>query len=123
MDRYTVTKAPTGRKRWVITDAALGGAYCTLPDDPTADRPNLLPLEWRTRQGALAFLQQARRVWASGAVQAPEGALPGWTTPGGMTLRVSTNGGRDYGPQRLVRGDEPLGSATWPPCRCYRCRN
>ncbi len=42
-----------------------------------------------------------------------------------LTLRVSRDGGRTYGPPRTVTGADtlpPLLTATWPPCRCPRCR-
>ncbi|MFE7620943.1 hypothetical protein [Streptomyces sp. NPDC057496] len=42
-----------------------------------------------------------------------------------MSLRVSRDGGRTYGPVReFRRGDDlpPLESSTWPPCQCPRHR-
>ncbi len=41
-----------------------------------------------------------------------------------MTLRVSRDGGKTYGPVRVVRSTEPLSpveTSAWPPCRCARC--
>lgn len=38
-----------------------------------------------------------------------------------MTLRVSHDSGRTWGPRRAVRGGDPLVSSMWPPCECWRC--
>jgi hypothetical protein len=43
-----------------------------------------------------------------------------------MTLRVSHDGGRTFGPVRVFRsGDHlpPLHSSQWPPCQCPRHRD
>lgn len=40
-----------------------------------------------------------------------------------LTLRVSRDGGRTYGPARVIPAGadlEPLLSSQWPPCRCPR---
>ncbi|MGK4909975.1 hypothetical protein [Streptomyces albus] len=70
--RYKPVETPD-RQRWVILDRAMDG-YCTLPDahDPTT----LLPLEWRTRQAAEAWLQRCYRAWQHGTVPAPAGWRP-----------------------------------------------
>ena len=42
-----------------------------------------------------------------------------------LTLRVSRDGGRTFGPVRVVTArdcQEPLLLSTWPPCECPRCR-
>ncbi|SEB81216.1 hypothetical protein SAMN04490356_1772 [Streptomyces melanosporofaciens] len=41
-----------------------------------------------------------------------------------MTLRVSRDSGKTYGPTRVVRSTEPLmplETSAWPPCECARC--
>lgn len=41
-----------------------------------------------------------------------------------MTLRVSRDSGKTYGPTRVVRSTEPLmplETSVWPPCECARC--
>ncbi|OPF79649.1 hypothetical protein VT50_0215435 [Streptomyces antioxidans] len=41
-----------------------------------------------------------------------------------MTMRVSRDGGKTYGPTRVVRTTEPLRpleTSVWPPCQCPRC--
>lgn len=68
--RYKPTPTPD-RRRWVILDRAMDG-YCTLPD--TGDPTTLLPLEWRSREAAEAWLHQCYRLWQTGTVPAP----PGW---------------------------------------------
>ncbi|WP_175407927.1 hypothetical protein [Streptomyces sp. TRM64462] len=39
-----------------------------------------------------------------------------------LSLRVSRDGGRTWGPERQVWSSEPLAHAIWPPCQCPRCR-
>lgn len=39
-----------------------------------------------------------------------------------MTLRVSRDSGRTWGPRRHVYGGEPLMTSVWPPCACPRCQ-
>lgn len=55
----------------------------------------------------------------------------GGTMPSGgkrktlMTLRVSRDGGRTWGPLREINSTEPLLPVSWPeypPCACPRCR-
>ncbi|MEU6633801.1 hypothetical protein ABZ905_36780 [Streptomyces parvus] len=85
MRRYKVTQRPgdwrsedlsAGGHRdenrpWVILDGALD-AYCALPDTTGS---NLLPLEWHTQNGALAWLSRCYRHW--GEVPLLEGdAIP-----------------------------------------------
>lgn len=67
-NRYAVTTTPD-RTRYVILDRDLDG-YCTLPDD--GDPSTLLPLEWRSRPAAEAWLHQCFRAWQAGVVPAPE---------------------------------------------------
>lgn len=48
--------------------------------------------------------------------------------PSLMTLRVSRDGGRTFGPVREIRADDrslsPLDvTSAWPPCQCPRHRN
>ncbi|MEE4594483.1 hypothetical protein V2J94_21790 [Streptomyces sp. DSM 41524] len=41
-----------------------------------------------------------------------------------MTMRVSRDSGKTYGPMRVVKTTEPLRpieTSVWPPCRCPRC--
>ncbi|URN16449.1 hypothetical protein MW084_11440 [Streptomyces sudanensis] len=41
-----------------------------------------------------------------------------------LTLRVSRDGGRTWGPRRTYRPTDrlvPLTTGIWPPCRCPRC--
>lgn len=41
-----------------------------------------------------------------------------------MTMRVSRDSGKTWGPERVVftTGDlSPLITAEWPPCQCWRC--
>ncbi|ADI10664.1 hypothetical protein SBI_07544 [Streptomyces bingchenggensis BCW-1] len=41
-----------------------------------------------------------------------------------MTLRVSRDGGKTYGPTRVIRSTDPLRpleTSVWPPCQCPRC--
>ncbi len=43
-----------------------------------------------------------------------------------LSLRVSRDGGRSWGPVRSITSDEvlaPLATGVWPPCRCPRCRS
>lgn len=74
MARYLVTKTPDQRF-WAILDRHLMG-FCTLPDDTDPECPNLLPLEWRSKEGGEAWLQQCYRLWESGKVPAPEDWRP-----------------------------------------------
>lgn len=59
--RYVPTMTPD-QTRWVILDLEMWG-YCTLPDDD--DPSSLLPLEWRSRAGAEAWLRQCYRTWSN----------------------------------------------------------
>jgi len=70
--RYRVTTTPDQRS-WVILDRELGG-YCALPDD--ADPSSLLPLEWRSRHGAEAWLHRCYMAWERGGVPAPTNWRP-----------------------------------------------
>ncbi|MFD4337201.1 hypothetical protein ACFWPP_08355 [Streptomyces anulatus] len=74
MTRYVVIGTP-GQTGYVILDKELFG-YCSLPDDPNTEHPNLLPLEWKTRGGATAWLNQCYRMWESGKVEAPDNWKP-----------------------------------------------
>lgn len=67
MRRYVVTQLPD-KSAWVILDRFLYG-YCALPDG----KGNLLPLEWKIRAAADAWLYKCRLVWGSGRAPAPEG--------------------------------------------------
>jgi hypothetical protein len=43
-----------------------------------------------------------------------------------MTLQVSTDSGRTWGPRRKIRSTDPLDAfavSAWPPCECPRCRS
>lgn len=71
MKRYVVTQLPD-QTRWVILDRWMFG-YCTLLDD----LGNLLPLEWRAREGAESWLYRCRVAWGSDLVPAPDG----WREP------------------------------------------
>jgi hypothetical protein len=75
MSRYVITQLPDSSRKWAVLDRDLYG-YCTLPDDPAAERPNLLPLEWNSRAAAEAWLFRCFQVWAAGLVPAPEGWRP-----------------------------------------------
>jgi hypothetical protein len=72
MSRYHVTMTPD-RRSWAILDRTLFG-YCTLPDD--GDPASLLPLEWKNRAAAEAWLNRCRMAWQAGTVPAPEGWRP-----------------------------------------------
>lgn len=74
--RYRVITTPDQRA-WVILDRELGG-FCALPDDPTAERPNLLPLEWRSRHGADAWLHRCYMAWESWERNGTPGAPKEW---------------------------------------------
>jgi hypothetical protein len=74
MTRYLVISKPD-QSGYVILDKDLFG-YCTLPDDSDPDCPSLLPLEWKHRGGAQAWLNQCYRMWAAGKASAPEGWKP-----------------------------------------------
>jgi hypothetical protein len=65
--RYVITTTPDQRM-WGILDRYLYG-YCTLPDG----EGNFLPLEWKMREGAEAWLYKCRVAWGTGFVPAPEG--------------------------------------------------
>lgn len=69
--RYSVAPLP-GTDRYGIYDAVLDG-FCSLPDDPKAACPNLLPLEWRVPLAAEAWLCRCYTAWLRGDVPAPEG--------------------------------------------------
>jgi hypothetical protein len=62
--RYQIMQS-TGPKPFVIYDNELDG-YCTLPSGR-----NLLPLEWRSRAAAEAWLTQCKVAWVAGIVPAP----------------------------------------------------
>ena len=74
MGRYLVVKMQ-GRSRYVIFDRDLFG-YCTLPDDTNAECPNLLPLDWKSRAAAQAWLGRCYLMWEAGSVPAPRGWKP-----------------------------------------------
>jgi hypothetical protein len=74
MSRYRVAETPDQR-RWGILDLDLF-AYCTLPDDPAADCPNLLPVEFRSKEAADDWMQRCYRQWEAGTVPVPEGWRP-----------------------------------------------
>lgn len=41
-----------------------------------------------------------------------------------MTMRVSHDSGKTWGPERVVfatNGLRPLITTEWPPCQCWRC--
>ncbi|MFJ4584399.1 hypothetical protein [Streptomyces echinatus] len=41
-----------------------------------------------------------------------------------MTIRVSRDSGKTWGPETVVRATEdlpPLITGEWPPCQCRRC--
>lgn len=59
-DRYKVIGLPGPQDKYVILDTQIFG-YCTLPD--TYDPSTLLPLEWKSRASANAWLQRCYRVW------------------------------------------------------------
>lgn len=58
-DRYRIIKTPDDRA-WVIVDLYWSG-WCTLPDpgDPTT----LMPLEWRSKAAAEAWLHRCYKAW------------------------------------------------------------
>lgn len=71
--RYLIRRKPgkagaRDPKPFVIYDRVLRG-YCTL-----SDGSNLLPLEWRSYEGAQAWLFQCRTAWLAGIVPTPKGA-------------------------------------------------
>lgn len=68
--RYVVTQSPDMR-RWAILDREWY-AYCTLPDG----FGNLLPLEWKLKPAAEAWLQQCYQAWSNGLVPAPANWQP-----------------------------------------------
>jgi hypothetical protein len=77
MSRYRPTLTPD-RRHWVILDLAMWG-YCTLPDStdsPDGHAPSQLPLEWPSRAGAEAWLNQCYRLWGRGTVPAPDNWRP-----------------------------------------------
>lgn len=69
-DRYRVTTLPGDHRKYAILDRDMWG-FCTLPDDPNAEHPNLLPLEWNSRPAAEAWLHQCYRAWQNNTVPAP----------------------------------------------------
>ncbi|MEV4928059.1 hypothetical protein [Streptomyces roseoverticillatus] len=92
MTRYSITKSPDG-VRWVILDTALWG-YCAMPDG--TDGANLLPLEWKTRPAAEAWLNLCYRLWAA------------WEDRPKV-------GGQRLGPPPRNWRPRPESSAPWPP--------
>lgn len=74
MQRYQIQMLPT-EPTYVIYDNELDG-YCTL----RTEGDNLLPLEWRSREGAEAWLWKCRALWAARTVPAPRG-WRSWTPP------------------------------------------
>lgn len=74
MNRYVVISKPD-QTGYVILDRELWG-YCTLSDNSHPTGPNLLPLEWRSRGAAEAWLHMCYRLWGNGEVLAPEGWRP-----------------------------------------------
>jgi hypothetical protein len=67
MSRYRITQLPD-RTIWVILDQEMW-AYCMLPDG----EGGLIPLEWKIRPAAEAWLQRCYKLWSTGAVPAPKG--------------------------------------------------
>ncbi|MEW2498348.1 hypothetical protein AB0942_33170 [Streptomyces nodosus] len=57
MDRYRVTTTPDGRRVGILDMELMG--WCTLPDG----HGNMIPLEWRARPAAEAWLYQCYRTW------------------------------------------------------------
>jgi hypothetical protein len=55
---------------WGIYDHHIG-AFCTMPDSDS-EHPNLLPLEWHSRDGAAAWLHRCYTAWQLGRVPAPD---------------------------------------------------
>lgn len=79
--RYSVIAAPykaTWQPTYVILDLE-HWAYCALPDD--GDPSTLLPLEWKHRAAAEAWLNQCYRAWDRGTVPAPKNWRPLRDTP------------------------------------------
>ncbi|OKJ78315.1 hypothetical protein AMK30_04770 [Streptomyces sp. CB02460] len=76
MDRFIIVTLPGERSTYVILDQVVGG-FCTLPDDPTAPHPSLLPLEWRSRHSAEAWLRSCYTRWGLGMVPPPPAWRPG----------------------------------------------
>lgn len=72
MNRYEVTEPPERNGRWVILDRHMWG-YCSLPAAQPGDgrTPDLLPLEWRSREAAEAWLNRCYLAWQRGVVPAP----------------------------------------------------
>ncbi|MCX4577955.1 hypothetical protein OHB41_33180 [Streptomyces sp. NBC_01571] len=72
--RYCATMTPD-RRNWVILDLEMWG-YCTLKDE----HDNLLPLEWRSKAAADAWLRACFQQWQrwemNGEGQAPTGWRP-----------------------------------------------
>jgi len=64
-------RIPEAEKPFVIYDR-LWHNFCTLPGGADGQTP--LPLEWRTRFGAEAWLSQCRMAWLTGKAPEPEGA-------------------------------------------------
>lgn len=69
MKRYIVTMT-YDRLAWGILDRYMWD-FCALPDDPKDPHPNMLPLEWRSRHSAEAWLQRCYKMWGAGLVPAP----------------------------------------------------
>lgn len=69
-NRYLVTPTPDMRS-WGILDRELYG-YCTLMDE----YKNLLPLEWKLRAGAEAWLNMCYRAWQAEVVPPPSNWRP-----------------------------------------------
>lgn len=68
MQRYKVTQLPDW-SAWAILDLD-AGAYCTLPD-AEGPHPNLLPVEFRTRAAAEAWLHRCYVAWQAELVPPP----------------------------------------------------
>jgi len=58
--RQQVSNNPNAERPWVIFDGRVKG-YCALPNE--GDPSTLMPLEWRTQNGAQAWLMRCYRTW------------------------------------------------------------
>lgn len=74
-NRYSVATLAEGERRmYGIYDNHME-AFCTLPDS-TAERPNLLPLEWDNPVSAQSWLERCYTAWARHRVPAPRDWAP-----------------------------------------------
>jgi hypothetical protein len=69
-NRYLVTQLPD-QSAWAILDRELWG-YCALPDDTDPRHPNLLPLQWKGRPAAEAWLRTCYHAWENNLVPTPQ---------------------------------------------------